>query len=136
MNPFIGSSFALILFFLPGIVYRKTYYSGVFSRQYVKDGYSAKAFSIVIPSVIIHAALWYFSEGKYYSVFDEIIEGTEVKLDKQLGVILGYSFMVTFFGALIGFSSKWLVRYFKLDVLTTWLRYENDWHYKFTGEIL
>lgn len=57
-------------------------------------------------------------------------------LHEQLGPILLYYSGLLAFGALLGWATRGLVRWRKWDRRYEWLRYDNQWHYLLTGEIL
>ncbi|GAB3327759.1 hypothetical protein GCM10027511_37960 [Hymenobacter humi] len=64
-----------------------------------------------------------------------IREGFDL-LRQQLGPILAYYLGLLTAGALAGWGVRSLVRWLKLDRRYSWLRYDNQWHYLLTGEIL
>lgn len=50
--------------------------------------------------------------------------------------ISGYLFSLCTAAALLGVGTHWLVRHFKLDLRHRALRFNNEWYYLLTGEIL
>lgn len=57
-------------------------------------------------------------------------------LRQQLGLVLTYYLGLLAMGALAGWGTRAFVRWRKFDRRYTWLRYDNQWHYLLTGEIL
>gem|GEM_PF-6742110 len=50
--------------------------------------------------------------------------------------VLLYFIFITFIASLIGHCFRWIVRWFRLDIVIPFLKYSNRWHYFFTAEYL
>ena len=48
------STLVLLLFLIPGFLFRRFYYTGEFSKQYFKQNFSELIFPTLIPSLLIH----------------------------------------------------------------------------------
>jgi len=101
--------------------------------------------SSLIPAIILHA-LWYFLAsaltayqvdlevlGRLFSTHENIGKAFRNIQDFDLQIIL-YQVSILFFAAVLGFSSKYIVRKFKWDRRSKLFRFQNGWHYLFTGE--
>ncbi len=95
------------------------------------------------------AAFWLIERCSTYSVRldllgtlllgakeDRTVQVVFVLLQQQLGSILLYYLLLLVVGALTGWLAQVLVRWLKLDRRLLWLRYDNQWHYLLSGEIL
>lgn len=138
------SSIIIFLFLLPGIVFRKFYYTEEFSKQYFKENFFSVFISSFVPSILIHIFV--------PSIVN--IAGYEVRLD-FIGQILttkdypreafenfqnhkglvSVSFLITLLlGVVIGYFSKKVIRNFRWDMRYKLFRFKNVWHYIFSGE--
>lgn len=137
------STFILFIFLIPGLFFRRLYFSAEFSKQYVKQNYLEQFIASFIPSLLFHVIWFYliqifdyqvnfkvlgyiFSSGKMDEVFNNFNHYTIE--------IITYHFTIFLFSAFIGFLSKLVVRNFKWDRKRKIFRYKNSWHYLFKGE--
>jgi hypothetical protein len=67
---------------------------------------------------------------------DKTVREAFSMLHEQLGSILLYYSGLLALGALSGWGTRVLVRWRKWDRRYEWLRYDNQWHYLLTGEVL
>jgi len=142
------STFILLLLLLPGLTFRRFYYTEEFSKQYFKSSYGELFASTLVPSIIIHAfCLWVFAYPNYeidFQVLGTLVSGSndqaEVSrafknIDTNKVYILSYFIIVILLSMIGGFSFKLFIRKLKLDRKIKLFRFQNEWHYLFSGEI-
>jgi hypothetical protein len=137
------STFILFLILLPGIFFRRFYYTQEFSTEYFKQTFLEIFLSGFIPSILIHA-LWYFFAGFFGYYVDLELFGNLLTNNPNSDVfnnlkefaqpILWYHLSMWGGSAAIGALSKQVVRTSGLDRRMSLLRFQNSWHYIFTGE--
>jgi hypothetical protein len=135
------SSIIILSSLIPGIIFRKTYFSEEFSKQYFKSSFFGVLSSTFIPSIIFQILfLLLFSSNIDFEILIKIFQG---KIDKpvidnitkynlKIFLYLGY---LTVLPAFIGYLSKKIIRFFKLDRKLKFFRFQNSWHYILKGEI-
>ena len=158
------STILLFLFLLPGLAFRRFYFTSEFSKEYFKTTPAEVLLMGIIPTITLHwlglhvvkyvtpidieffplefhipkseinirLIVSYFLNNADKGISSELIDNITSKLD----LIVAYNVSLIFFGALIGFLFKVLVRNFKLDRKVKILRFQNEWHYILTSEIL
>ena len=158
------STILLFLFLLPGLAFRRFYFTSEFSKEYFKTTPAEVLLLGILPSIALH---WiglhlipvitpidirffpiefhipksfvdikliasYFLESDKSLVSMQLAENITMKLD----YIVVYNVSLVLLGAFSGFLFKVFVRNFKLDRRIKILRFQNEWHYILTGEIL
>lgn len=151
-------TFGFIAFFIsiiiPGILFRRYYYYGEFSKQFnTKDPVLHSIFLSIVPGVCLQLLGFYFLSKfqyfeienlKVFNVFKDFAyleskkvgKDTEDFLNYGLGKFIIYSLIIFTFSVLIGNLSARLLRAFKLDHKHKIFRFSNQWYYIFSGEIL
>lgn len=139
------STFVIFLIFLPGIFFRRFYYTQEFSSEYFKQSFLEIFFSGFIPSMIIHA-IWYFLAGCIgYSVDLELVGSLLTNnpsplvfknLKEYSQPILWYNLSMCIGTAILARTTQQIVRITGLDKKISLLRYQNSWYYIFTGEFM
>lgn len=142
-----------ILFFIflfPGIFFIRFCYSEEFSKQYFKSTYFELLLSTLFPSIILHL-LGLFIIEKYFGYkldfktvlillldVDSLVDKFEaIKIViSSINNIIAYNLYLWMSSAVLGYSVKKIVRKLKLDRKRKLLRFQNEWHYLITGEIL
>jgi len=139
------STFVIILFLLPGLVFRRCYYTEEFSKQYFKSTFFGIFSSSFVPSLVLHLlGLYLISIVTTYtldlSVLAKLFTNTldescieNIKLNANQIVI--YNLFILATSALLGISTKRIVRYNKLDRTYKIFKFKNTWHYILTGEL-
>jgi len=149
-NIALGTVIIIFLFFLPGIIFIRFYYTGYFARQFVPR--TSSVFSIiptVVPSFVFQI-LFYLIVKQFTrheidleilaipthpaNYKDFIREFTE--LDSDYIHILTYNFSLWAFAAVSGKLSMLFIRKLRIDRKTRLFRFENHWHYLLRGESL
>lgn len=147
----IGFVSLFLLLVLPGIIFRRFYYLGEFSKQIsVSEPILSTIAYALIPGVLIQLTIaWLyliFTDANtginltpfYNALFtdDKSLDVTELFLKDVLSnSFIWYSFVVYSFSASLGFSCYLLVRNLKLDRNFKILRFKNQWAYIFSGEL-
>lgn len=128
----------------------RVYYSGRFSIQYSNLTITDQVFRSIVPGLLLQLiAFWLigYSHERYVrlDVLGTLLLGAKEDrtiregfslVQEQLGAILLYYFVMLTLGVSLGYLAQHIVRHFKLDRRWSWLRYDNQWHYLLTGEIL
>lgn len=136
----------LVLFFLliPGIVFRRFYYSEEFSREYFKETFFGIFISTVLPSLLFHF-LWYFL-AKFFcqqvdlNVLGDIVsqkpsKASFINIQDNSFKILLYNITLFITAGVCGYLFKKQVRNKKLDRTFKFFRFQNSWHYILKGEL-
>lgn len=139
----------LLLMLVPGFLFRRLYYSGEFSKEYFKQNFSDYIFPSLIFSILIHLFcqglirllgykinLWplFILIGSNGSSSEMSV--TFLQIYQNIYHLFIYFIITATAGAVLGLLGKYLVRKLKLDRKFQLFRYQNEWHYVFTGEIL
>ncbi|MEQ8686738.1 MAG: hypothetical protein RIE86_15670 [Imperialibacter sp.] len=158
------STILIFLLLLPGLAFRRLYYTGEFSKEYFRST-TFEIFALgIIPSIILHV-LGYnllpqitpFSISLYFN----LIEIPKISIDfRTIGLLLSgqgdYAFHKEVFenlgarlnsialyfittisaGAFFGVAFRIFIRRLKLDRRFKLLRFQNEWHYILSSEIL
>ncbi len=143
------ATLTLLIILYPGFLFRRFYFTGEFSKEYFKQSATDLIFSSILPGFFIHF-IGYLLFIKGRSQIDVITIGTllsgtsdSIKVTEAFKAvyqkapsIAGYFFGVSVVGMVAGFAAKLVVRKFKLDRKVKLFRFQNEWHYIFSGEIL
>ena len=135
----------LVLFFLlvPGILFRRFYFSEEFSKQYFKETFFGVFISTILPSLFFHF-LWYFIVkifGQQVNLFvlGDIVSQQPSNLSFQniqnnSTKILIYNLSMFIVSGCSGYLLKQYVRKEKWDRKYKIFRFQNSWHYILKGE--
>lgn len=135
----------LVLFFIliPGILFRRLYYSEEFSKEYFKETFFGVFISTILPSLFFHF-LWYFIVKIFGQQVNLFVLGDIVSqqpsslsfqnLQNNSGKILFYNLTMFIVATLSGYGLKKLVRKEKWDRTYKFFRFQNSWHYILKGE--
>ena len=143
------ATLTLLVILYPGFLFRRFYFTEEFSREYFKQNVTDLIFSSILPGFLIHF-LGYFLFIKGRTQIDVITIGTLLSgtsdADKvthafkavyeKAPFLIRYFTGVSLVGMTAGFLSKLTVRKLKLDRKIKLFRFQNEWHYIFSGEIL
>ena len=151
MSLTLGFISIVISLIIPGIIFRRIYFFGEFSKQFsTKEPIHQVLLYSIIPGIIIQFSCIYF-----YSLFFDIdltkvfnFHKTLFQNDnpiKENGVDLftiifksyvPYTFCIYLISIIVPFLiSRLIVRGFKLDCKQKFLRFKNQWYYIFSGEV-
>lgn len=151
MDIALNSFILFLLFIFPGIVFRRFYYSGEFSKQFSSSNWINTLYISLVPGLIIQI-ISYFTFvnliyrkpiiNNYTFINDIYVKLKSNSIPKEffnfelLSWIFAY-FIVTIFISLIIAQFCWLiVRNLDLDKKFSPLRFNNYWHYYLSGESL
>ncbi len=136
----------IVLFFilLPGILFRRFYFSEEFSKEYFKSTFFEVFISTILPSFFFQL-IWFFSArliNQHVDLFilSDLISAKPSKdtiyniQDNSVKIIV-YNLSLFFFSGACGYFWKQLVRNKKWDRSFKIFRYQNSWHYILKGEI-
>lgn len=141
-----SSILLIVLVLFPGLVFRRFFYSGKFTKQFVKGEWSERIVTSIFWGVLTQIItllsikhipwieenylingtledLYYFNIPSYY------------KDNNTLIFSLIYIISSIFIAAILGSIFFRIIRFLKLDIKINSLRYSNQWHYIFEGEI-
>lgn len=143
------ATIALFVLLTPGFLFRRFYYSEEFSKEYFKQSYLEQFFSSIIPSTLLHLFCYSFFVlpkheinlevvGTLLSGSDDAIRITNAfnTIYNECKAITGYFLSTYIVGGLTGYFGKKIIRFTKLDRKVKLFRFQNEWHYLFSGEIL
>lgn len=138
------AALAVILFLSPGIIVREAYFSGDFSRRYFTARPLQEMAVVLVSSVLLHIIFIHlvptYQNIGVGSVFSNAARGKYAEISDHcvthIDIITHYFVFIIIWSSWIGFTWQKVVRYFKLDRITTSLRFPNNWHYVFNGEML
>ncbi|WP_346236909.1 hypothetical protein ABDK00_013290 [Niabella insulamsoli] len=141
------SILTLILTYVPGLVFKRFYFTGEFTKQFGAGIFLERFITCIFAGVVIQLVT-YFIFWKFIKVDTEATFGNVKVFYRQFvsneipGSIDDYknlcfyiviSILVAVFGGLISHN---LVRLLKLDLKFNVLRFSNHWNYYFKGDIL
>jgi hypothetical protein len=137
----------LVLFFLilPGVFFRRFYYTEEFSKEYFKSSFFDVLTSAFIPAIIIQL-VWIsiiplFGYGIDFELLGKLILSQESAIDGFRNIhvhyrgIAIYNISMWIIASFLGSFSKSIVRYFRIDRTRKFFRFQNEWHYILQGEI-
>ena len=154
MNLTLGFIALFISIIIPGILFRRFFFYGEFSKQFnTKDPVLHSIFFSVIPGIVIQIftfIIYNFSLGfdsSFLDVFvifrditsdgtNETEEATKKFINNDLITFLLYSLGVFLFASFSGWFCSRMIRVFNLDKKYKIFRYNNQWYYIFSGEVL
>ncbi|RYE28477.1 MAG: hypothetical protein EOP42_16775 [Sphingobacteriaceae bacterium] len=144
------STLVLVILLIPGFLFRRFYYSGEFSKEYFKQNFS----DLILPSLILSGIINTFCYSLVYLLgfrsdaipaISTLLSGTtdSVIVSRSINTLflefypgLSYFIFAGLTGAVAGFLGKYFIRTYKLDRRYKLFRFQNEWHYLFSGEIL
>lgn len=146
---FALATLTLLVILYPGFLFRRFYFTEEFSREYFKQSIPDLIFSSILPAFFIHI-IGYFLFIKGRTQIDVFTIGTLLsgtsdadKVTRAFKAVYEESpFIIKYFagvsvaGAIAGLLTKLTVRKLKLDRKIKLFRFQNEWHYIFSGEIL
>lgn len=134
------STLVLLFFLVPGIVFRRFYYSEEFSREYFRETFFAVFIATILPSLFFQV-LWFYLFGKNVDLYilGDIVSSkpskeTFINIEQNAVKILIYNSTMFLTAGLAGFLSKQIVRTKKWDRTSKYFRFQNSWHYILKGE--
>lgn len=149
---FLFTTVLVLLLVAPGLSFFRFYHAGRFSIRYSNLTITDQVFRSIVPGLLLQACLiWGINHWhpNGYSVRLDLLgilllgakEDRTVQLafrllQANLGSTLLYEMGLLATMTTMGWTTRKIVRHFKLDRRFRWFRYDNEWHYLLTGEIL
>ena len=143
----------VFIFFLPGFLFLASYHNGKYSRRYIKTSIFNDTSRAIIPSIIFHSlafytikSLDYFETTISFRAIGVLVMGSrndntiETIFNDNIGFysleILLYLVVSAVAGFLMGRLLVNLIRIYKLDLKYEFFRFDNEWYYALSGEII
>ncbi len=154
MNLTIGFIAFFISIVIPGILFRRFYFYGEFSKQFnTKDPVLHSIFFSIVPGIVVQIfclIIYHFSLGFESSFLDVFVifrdvtsdgsngtqEATKSFIDNDIIRFFIYSLTTFIFSSFIGFVCSRFIRFQKWDKKFKLFRFKNQWYYIFSGEVL
>ncbi len=147
----------IFIFLFPGIIIRKAYYSGKFSKQFNRGQFSEKLFAslfwgivnFIIASSLLPLFLKFKGVESVYKFFYNLVvkvvtfditKGADylsnISFTEIISLIIFFIFGLFILPFMLGSMGFKIVRKLKLDLKLTSFTFSNHWHYFFKGEII
>ncbi len=134
----------IFIFLLPGLIFRRFYYTEEFSKEYFKQNFFEYFLSSFFPSLILHT-IWYFLVTLFGYRVDLVLishlfyvedypKDVYLNINSNVWQIVAYNSTLLIVSVFMGIISKSIVRIFRLDLRYKLFRFQNSWHYVFSGE--
>lgn len=154
MNLTLGFIAFFISIIIPGILFRRFFFYGEFSKQFnTKDPVLHSMFLSIVPGIVLQVigfTFYYFIlgyNGSFLDIFtilrDVTSDGTtqttvatKYFINNHLATFFLYSIGLFLFSILSGYISSRFIRWRKWDKKFKLFRFQNQWYYIFSGEIL
>lgn len=138
----------ILIILLPGISFRKGYFSEEFSNQYTIRDFFQLFINTLFPSFIayfIFLPVVFFPFGYYYdlgtllgilSSNDELVESSIEKIEQFSLQILIFQILINSFSFLTGYFLRNFVLHHSFDARNKFFRYKNIWHYLLSAKFM
>lgn len=154
MNLTLGFIAFFVSIIIPGILFRRFFFYGEFSKQFnTKDPVLHSMFFSVIPGIVIQIIafiIYNLSLGfettyeDVFTIFRDITsdgtngtqQATKDFINDDLITFFLYSLGVFLFASFTGWFCSRIIRALKWDKKYKLFRYNNQWYYIFSGEVL
>jgi len=149
---FLFTTVLVLLLVAPGLSFFQLYHAGRFSIRYSNLTITDQVFRSIVPGLLVQAALIWLINCWHplgYTVHldilgtlllgakeDRTLQAVFLLVQSNLGSLLLYELGLLTLSGISGWGTRKVIRYYKLDRHTRWFRYDNEWHYLLTGEIL
>jgi hypothetical protein len=143
----LSSIFLIVVVLFPGLIFRRFYYSGKFTKQFLKGEWSERIvtsifwgiFSQLITLLFISYIPWVrtnFLNKETLEILENISKrNIQIEQDQTIFIfILLYIIFSNVIAGVLGWFLFELVCLLKIDVKISALQYSNQWHYIFEGK--
>ena len=144
-----SSIFLIVIVLFPGLIFRRFYYWSKFTKQFVKGEWSERIVTSIFwgifsqtVTLLLTSYLLPMLEGGFLGkgIIERLKNFSLITMDIEkdrdlLFFIFGYILFSIFIAGFLGFILHKFVRISKVDVKIEALRYSNQWHYIFQGEV-
>lgn len=142
----------MLLLVAPGLSFFRFYHAGRFSIRYSNLTITDQVFRSIVPGLLLQAAIiwlinWWHLGG--YAVRLDLLGILLLGAKEDRTVLLAFNILQNNLGSTVlyeagllilsgatGWMARQVVRHYKWDRRFRWFRYDNEWHYLLTGEIL
>jgi hypothetical protein len=144
----ISSIVFIVSLIVPGIIFKKFYYQGQFTKQFGAGPFADRLISSIFWGIFVQILTFLIFtrylgikyddiKKKIDTVYASIVDNKIPNITySQLLYILSYLAFLVFVAAVIGSFLHLFIRYFKLDIRFNVLRFSNKWNYLIRGDIL
>jgi hypothetical protein len=138
-------SLAIFLIVSPAIITRRTYFTKELSKSFTNKNTLQEIFSAIFLTGLLHSIWIIFVEYIGYKIdfdilfkllFDPRSITDYSNITNNIYKIITYFISLTSISAILSYLFRNLVRVKKWDRKTNFLRYDNNWYYLFSGEVL
>lgn len=154
MNLTIGFIAFFVSIVIPGLLFRRFYFYGEFSKQFnTKDPVLHSIFFSIIPGILLQLLcfiLYYKILGfnstflDIFTIFRDVTSDgtletkkvTENFINNHITTYFFYTVFVFLFSILVGYITSRTLRWLKWDRKYKLFRFKNQWWYIFSGEVL
>jgi len=154
MSLTLGFIAFFISIIIPGIIFRRFFFYGEFSKQFnTKDPVLHSIFFSIVPGIVIQIVSFIIynlsldfnsSLLDIFVIFRDVTSDgsngtnklTEDFINNNLITFLIYSLVVFVFSAFLGWASSRTIRNRQWDKKYKLFRFKNQWYYIFSGEVL
>lgn len=139
----------ILIILLPGISFRKGYFSEEFSNQYTIRDFFNLFVNTLFPSLIIYflslPIIYCFFGGYYYdfktllgilSSNESLVKTSIEQIDKFKYEIIIFQAIVNLISFGIGLRLRDIILHYSTDAKNKFFRYKNIWHYLLTGKFI
>lgn len=154
MNLTLGFISFFISIIIPGLLFRRFFFYGEFSKQFnTKDPVLHSIFFSIVPGIFVQITsffIYFFVFGldtsflDIFTIFRDVTSDgindtavvTQDFINNDLITFFVYSLFVFLLAIVFGFLSSRLIRLCKWDKKYKLFRFKNQWYYIFSGELL
>lgn len=138
----------LLIVLLPGISFRKGYFSEEFSNQYTIRDFFVLFVNTLFPSLIIYLIflpIIYFGFGYFYdfktllgilSSNETLVKSSIYQIDNLKFEIIAFQIVINSTSFILGYKIRDYVLDKSIDARYKFFRYKNIWHYLLTGKFI
>jgi len=139
------SSLIIFIIVSPAILARRVYYTRELSKSFTLRNTLQEIFSAVLLSFILHFVWIQLVEALGYAIDFEITFKLLLNPDSinkydditnNIRAIFSYFISLAIAATIISFFIRNLIRTYKIDRKLKMFRYDNNWYYIFSGEVL
>ena len=149
---FLFTTVLVLLLVAPGLSFFRLYHAGRFSIRYSNLTITDQVFRSIVPGLLMQGSIiWAVNRwhpGGYLvhlemlgtlllgAKEDKTVQAVFAVLEANLGATVLYETTLLVISGATGWAAREVVRHLKWDRRSRWFRYDNEWHYLLTGEIL
>ena len=146
---FAFNTILLFLIIYSGLASRRAYFSKEFSKNYIKKNTFDELVGGIFIGIILQilGLIFLKSRGITFDFKtigfllvgakdDANVSNSFIKFENNIEQIFLYNISLIFIAILLGYALRVIVRNFKLDRKWKFFRFDNEWHYILSGEIL